>query len=100
MPIPHPSHFLDELDVRVSFEKARISNDLDLESEARFEAERLGMMAFVENLPRRAIPLLLGSVRELRKSWIGGWDNALEMSEMNTCPFCQNGTGNPCPVHD
>lgn len=97
------AYFNGCLDARVAYEKDCILGHFYDESyfptTAHLEARNLGWMAFDLGIDEKNVPILLKCDQELVKLWKDGWICADEMRDMEECPECNNGTGNPCSIH-
>lgn len=44
-------------------------------------------------------PKMFSDEPPLLEAWQDGQQRAAELEDMNECPHCNNGTGDPCPSH-
>jgi hypothetical protein len=96
-------YFKECLDARTAFEKSLIWGDseegLDYNIDACMSAQSAGMQAFRLGMSSDDVPVLLKTNEYLTRWWTDGWDNAEESLIMESCPGCNDGTGNPCHDH-
>lgn len=95
------------LDVRVEWVTARVLEVSEGPYDVRVydgyigachSAYALGIMAAQAD-EAFAVPNLLGDIDDLRISWERGFVFQQECDAMGRCTYCNDGTGNPCPVH-
>jgi hypothetical protein len=66
-------------------------------TDAQIEAFQSGCVAYRED---SALPMLLADVPLLAAEWRSGWNDRAVGEEIACCGFCNDDTGNPCPLHD
>jgi len=97
--------FSDALDVRVSWALLQIDHLAWPEREFDLEMVGMDLEIAVSGLGRRAypdfeVPLLIADVAQLVCWFEGGFREAALDDEISECAWCNDGTGNPCPIHD
>lgn len=45
-------------------------------------------------------PTILDSYIGFKAEWDRSFKRGMESADMATCSYCQDDTGNPCPIHD
>ncbi|MES2260586.1 MAG: hypothetical protein V4724_18855 [Pseudomonadota bacterium] len=91
------------LDIRVMLAQARIAAVYDavqadeMHYDVRYEAMAQGMRDARDGIHH--VPILFNGEKLLISSWYDGFESELERMEMDDCPECNDGTGNPCSVH-
>lgn len=91
------------LDIRVMLAQARITAFCNPEeaqalySDVLYEAMALGVRDARADIDQR--PLLFDGEAALESRWHDGYFTEMLRQDMEVCPTCNDGTGNPCPFH-
>lgn len=94
------------LEVRGDYVLAKLAlltdPDDDTTYEPLIEAEVLGhrdASYYLETGKDTDTPAFFADVPDLLKSWIHGWNVAMQAREMDECSGCNNSRGDPCCIH-
>lgn len=97
------AYFNECLNARVAYERGCIIGHFHDESHfptpAHLEARDIGWLAFNLGISYEDVPILLKCDEALINLWRDGWLCADELRDVQECPECNNGTGNPCSAH-
>lgn len=89
------------LNVRVQYANAKIAEIVDPNTDAVclawHDAQAEGYRDYQEQLD--SVPVMFADVPELVSAWYSGYEMAAEDEEVSHCLDCNNGSGNPCPIH-
>lgn len=97
------SLFDEALEIRIAYAQAKIGKLLmsdvassDEMMEVMWAAEEFGHGSYPNY---EEAPAMFQGEPALLRAWAYGWNLAAESAEMAGCHSCNDGTGNPCPVH-
>ncbi|GAB2855963.1 hypothetical protein GCM10027277_25700 [Pseudoduganella ginsengisoli] len=91
------------LDIRVMLAQAKITalcnpeEAQELYCDVLYEAMAQGVRDARANIDQ--VPLLFKGEELLESRWHDGYMTELLRQDMDDCPSCNDGTGNPCPFH-
>lgn len=91
------------LEIRVMLARAKIAALCDPEQaqelycDVMYEAMAQGVRDARANIDE--MPLLFKGEELLETRWDNGYVSELIRQDMEHCPTCNDGTGNPCPFH-
>lgn len=65
--------------------------------DAFIDAEQAGYHDYAQGINKP--PAIYANNPELQKAWRSGWDSGAECAEIESCQWCEESNGNPCPWH-
>ncbi|KUZ80112.1 hypothetical protein [Burkholderia ubonensis] len=88
------------LEIRAAFALATVAQIIDPDTDEMLmvviDAECQG---HIDYLNGEALPTMFADEPVLRRAWKRGHRDGGYSAELEACPHCNAGTGNPCPVH-
>jgi len=92
------------MDIRQQYARAQVMSLIDQQMaqdmmvEVWVDASSLGSSDYYADLP--GVPAMFRDVPSLYQPWRDGWNRSAGLDEMAECISCNDGTGNPCFIHD
>ncbi|KWN65955.1 hypothetical protein [Burkholderia stagnalis] len=88
------------LEIRAAFALAKVAQIVDPDSnEMLMVVMNAESQGHIDYLNGEALPTMFADEPVLRRAWRRGNRDGALSAEIEACPHCNDGTGNPCHVH-